>query len=78
MRLVLRSFLAMMKITENVQGGDYNAFVGDNGNYPERHDVMIVGNHHAVSGCHIKSLCSSWKSLHFHTTISVTTMMVMA
>ena len=36
-----------MKITENVQGGDYNAFVGDNGNYPERHDVMIVGNHHA-------------------------------
>ena len=22
-------------------------FVGDNGNYPERHDVMIVGNHHA-------------------------------
>ena len=36
-----------MKVTENVQGGDYNAFVGDNGNYPERHDVMIVGNHHA-------------------------------
>ena len=29
------------------KGGDYNAFVGDNGNYPERHDVMIVGNHHA-------------------------------
>ena len=36
-----------MKITQDVQGGDYNAFVGDNGNYPDRHDVMIVGNHHA-------------------------------
>ena len=36
-----------MKITHDVQGGDYNAFVGDTGNYPERHDVMIVGNHHA-------------------------------
>ena len=36
-----------MKITADVQGGDYNEFVGDNGNYPERHDVMIVGNHHA-------------------------------
>ncbi len=36
-----------MKITADVQDGDYNPFVGDNGNYPERHDVMIVGNHHA-------------------------------
>ena len=36
-----------MKITQDVQGGDYNAFVGDNGNYADRHDVMIVGNHHA-------------------------------
>ncbi len=36
-----------MKITGNVKGGDYNEFVGDNGNYPDRHDVMIVGNHHA-------------------------------
>ena len=36
-----------MKITKDVQDGDYNPFVGDNGNYPDRHDVMIVGNHHA-------------------------------
>ena len=36
-----------MKITANVQGGEYNEFVGDNGNYADRHDVMIVGNHHA-------------------------------
>ncbi len=36
-----------MKITKDVEGGDYNEFVGDNGNYPDRHDVMIVGNHHA-------------------------------
>jgi len=36
-----------LKITKNVAGGDYNEFVGDNGNYPDRHDVMIVGNHHA-------------------------------
>ena len=36
-----------LKITGDVQDGDYNPFVGDNGNYPDRHDVMIVGNHHA-------------------------------
>jgi hypothetical protein len=36
-----------LKITGDVQGGDYNPFVGDNGNYPDRHDVLIVGNHHA-------------------------------
>ena len=36
-----------LKITGNVQGGDYNEFNGDNGNYPDRPDVMIVGNHHA-------------------------------
>ena len=27
--------------------GDYNEFNGDTGNYPDRPDVMIVGNHHA-------------------------------
>ena len=36
-----------MKVTADVQDGDYNPFVGDTGNYPDRHDVMIVGNHHA-------------------------------
>ena len=36
-----------LKITGDVQGGVYNPFVGDNGNYEDRHDVMIVGNHHA-------------------------------
>ena len=36
-----------MKITGDVGGGDYNEFVGDSGNYPDRHDVLIVGNHHA-------------------------------
>ena len=36
-----------LKITGNVQGGDYNAFNGDNGNYADRPDIMIVGNHHA-------------------------------
>jgi hypothetical protein len=36
-----------MKITGDVQNGEYNEFVGDNGNYADRHDVMIVGNHHA-------------------------------
>ena len=36
-----------LKITGDVQGGEYNEFVGDNGNYADRYDVMIVGNHHA-------------------------------
>jgi hypothetical protein len=36
-----------LKITGNVEGGDYNPFVGDNGNYEDRPDVLIVGNHHA-------------------------------
>ena len=36
-----------LKITGNVQGGEYNAFNGDTGNYVDRPDVMIVGNHHA-------------------------------
>ena len=36
-----------LKITGDVTGGDYNPFVGDNGNYEDRYDVMIVGNHHA-------------------------------
>ena len=36
-----------LKITSDVQGGEYNEFVGDNGNYEDRPDVMLVGNHHA-------------------------------
>lgn len=36
-----------LKITGGVHGGDYNEFVGDTGNFEDRHDVMIVGNHHA-------------------------------
>ncbi len=36
-----------LKITGEVYDGDYNAFVGDTGNYADRPDVMIVGNHHA-------------------------------
>ena len=36
-----------LKITGNVRGGEYNEFVGDNGNYPNRPDVLVVGNHHA-------------------------------
>ena len=36
-----------LKITGDVQGGEYNAFNGDNGNYEDRPDIMIVGNHHA-------------------------------
>ncbi len=36
-----------MKITANVNGGDYNEFNGDDGNYADRPDVMLVGNHHA-------------------------------
>lgn len=36
-----------MKITGNVAGGDYNAYNGDNGNYEDRPDIMLVGNHHA-------------------------------
>ena len=36
-----------MKITGDVGGGEYNEFVGDSGNYADRHDVLIVGNHHA-------------------------------
>ncbi|MBT5594078.1 MAG: hypothetical protein HOH79_03360 [Euryarchaeota archaeon] len=36
-----------LKITGDVYDGDYNAFVGDTGNYADRPDVMIVGNHHA-------------------------------
>ena len=43
-----------MKITGDVTGGEFNEFVGDNGNYADRHDVMIVGNHHA----------REWMSLH--------------
>ena len=34
-----------MKITGNVQGGDYNDFNDDDGNYADRPDVMLVGNH---------------------------------
>lgn len=36
-----------MKITLDVQDGEYNSFVGDSGNYAERQDTLIVGNHHA-------------------------------
>ena len=36
-----------MKITGNVQGGEYNEFNDDDGNYADRPDVMLVGNHHA-------------------------------
>ena len=36
-----------MKITKDVSGGDANLFVGDTGNYEDRPDVLIVGNHHA-------------------------------
>tara|TARA_B100000579_G_scaffold164782_2_gene133791 strand:+ start:7197 stop:9332 length:2136 start_codon:yes stop_codon:yes gene_type:complete len=36
-----------MKITADVRGGEYNDFVGDDGNYEDRPDVMLVGNHHA-------------------------------
>ncbi len=36
-----------LKITGDVYDGDYNEFVGDSGNYADRPDVMIVGNHHA-------------------------------
>ncbi|MBT4066003.1 MAG: hypothetical protein HOE76_02130 [Euryarchaeota archaeon] len=36
-----------LKITGNVEGGVTNTFNGDSGNYPDRPDVMIVGNHHA-------------------------------
>ena len=36
-----------IKITGNVQGGDYNPFNDDDGNYADRPDVMLVGNHHA-------------------------------
>lgn len=36
-----------LKITGDVEGGEYNQYNGDSGNYPDRPDVMIVGNHHA-------------------------------
>ena len=36
-----------VKITADVHGGDCNVFVGDCGNYADRPDVMLVGNHHA-------------------------------
>ncbi len=32
---------------DGVQGGECNDFVGDCGNYADRPDVMLVGNHHA-------------------------------
>ena len=38
-----------MKITQDVQGGELqHPSLGDNGNYADRHDVMIVGSHHAA------------------------------
>ena len=36
-----------MKITGNVEGGEHNPFNDDDGNYADRPDVMLVGNHHA-------------------------------
>ena len=36
-----------MKVTADVSGGAVNPFNGDSGNYADRPDVMIVGNHHA-------------------------------
>ena len=36
-----------VKITAGVEDGDFNPFNGDAGNYPDRADVMLVGNHHA-------------------------------
>lgn len=36
-----------VKITGNVQGGEWNAFNDDRGNYEDRPDLMLVGNHHA-------------------------------
>ena len=36
-----------VKITADVEGGETNDFNGDSGNYADRPDVMIVGNHHA-------------------------------
>jgi len=45
-----RDPIAWVKITggeDGVQGGECNDFVGDCGNYADRADVMLVGNHHA-------------------------------
>ncbi len=36
-----------LKITGNISDGEYNEFNGDNGNFEDREDVLIVGNHHA-------------------------------
>ena len=37
-----------VKLTDiSTDDGDYNPFVGDLGNFEEREDVLIVGNHHA-------------------------------
>ena len=36
-----------MKITGIVYGGEYNPFNDDDGNYADRPDVMLEGNHHA-------------------------------
>ena len=36
-----------LKITANPLGGECNDFVGDCGNYEDRPDVLLVGNHHA-------------------------------
>ena len=36
-----------LKLTGGIAEGDYNEFNGDNGNFEDREDVLIVGNHHA-------------------------------
>jgi hypothetical protein len=36
-----------LKITGNIAEGEYNPFNGDGGNFADREDILIVGNHHA-------------------------------
>ncbi len=43
-----------MKVTADVQDGDYNPLVGDTGNNPDRHDVMLVGNPPAREGMSVQ------------------------
>ena len=62
MRVVLQPSQPWMKITANVGGGEYNDFNGDNGNYADRPDVMLVGNHQPENGCHLRYPCSSWSN----------------
>lgn len=36
-----------IKLTRDVEGGTYDEEIGDTGNYVDRPDMLIVGNHHA-------------------------------